>query len=140
MHCHLSQVTAKSLNLNKPAPGGRRRRKTEFEPPKLNLLNAPGSNKTQSEISLGSAPDPALPMRRSLSDTDNNEVIAAKMQAAKEKSWGPMTLYFGCRRSNQDYIYKDEVMRAKVSGVLSEVNVGFSRDLKLPKVRMLSVV
>lgn len=51
-----------------------------------------------------------------------------------------MTLYFGCRRSNQDYIYKDEVMRAKVSGVLSEVNVGFSRDLKLPKVRMLSVV
>ena len=72
-------------------------------------------------------------MRRSLSDTDDMEV-RARILAAKQKMWGNMTLYFGCRRSDLDYIYKDELMRAKVSGALTDVHVAFSREPKKPKV------
>lgn len=72
-------------------------------------------------------------MKKSLSDNDDNEVLA-RVLAAKQKSWGNMTLYFGCRRHDLDYIYKDELMRAKVAGALTDVHVAFSRDLKKPKV------
>lgn len=75
-------------------------------------------------------------MKRSLSDTNDAEVMA-RIQAAKTKLWGNMTLYFGCRRSDLDYIYKDELMRAKVAGALTDVHVAFSRDLKKPKVSRL---
>ena len=73
-------------------------------------------------------------MRRSLSDTDNTDDIA-KMLAAKQKAWGSLTLYFGCRRSNVDYIYKEDIKKAQVSGALNEVHVAFSREPNKPKVR-----
>ena len=75
-------------------------------------------------------------MRRSLSDTDNTDDIA-KMLAAKQKAWGNLTLYFGCRRSNVDYIYKEDMKKAQVSGALTEVHVAFSREPNKPKVRRL---
>lgn len=74
-------------------------------------------------------------MKRSLSDHENAEMVA-KILAAKQKSWGDMTLYFGCRRSDLDHIYKDELNRAKVAGALTDVHVAFSRDLKQPKVNV----
>ena len=74
-----------------------------------------------------------FPMKRSLSDHENAEVVA-KILAAKQRSWGNMTLYFGCRRSDLDHIYKDELNRAKVAGALTDVHVAFSRDPKQPKV------
>ena len=73
-------------------------------------------------------------MRRSLSDTDNADDIA-KMLAAKQKAWGSFSLYFGCRRSNVDYIYKEELKKAQVSGALTELHVAFSREPNKPKVR-----
>lgn len=110
--------------------GDRRRRKTQFEPPKLNLLQTP-----KSSLSLSTTPfsPTGVPMRRSLSDTEDDEEIK-KILAAKQKSFGNMSLYFGCRRSDMDYIYKDELMRAKVSGALTELNVAFSRQPGTPKV------
>lgn len=124
------QVNANTLSsLGKSAasePGGRRRRKTAFEAPKqLNLLQAP------LRMSVNSST--GTPMKRSLSDTDDKEIIA-KIREAQEKQWGNMTLYFGCRRSNLDYIYKDELMRAKVCGALTDVHVAFSREPDKPKV------
>lgn len=75
-------------------------------------------------------------MRRSLSDTDQNEEIT-KMLASRQKSWGNMTLYFGCRRYDLDYIYKDELVKAKLSGALTDVHVAFSREPCKPKVRVV---
>ena len=72
-------------------------------------------------------------MRRSLSDTDDTDDIA-KMLAAKQKVWGSLTLYFGCRRSNVDYIYKEDMKKAQVSGALTDVHVAFSREPNRPKV------
>ncbi len=130
-----TQVNIKPLVLNPPEPGGerlRRRRNTAIEAPKLNLLQAPPgvspSNSNSSTV--------GTPMKRSLSDTDDNEVIA-KIREAQQKQWGKMSLYFGCRRSDLDYIYKDELMRAKVSGALTHLHVAFSRELKKPKVHQL---
>lgn len=44
------------------------------------------------------------------------------------KETGPMVLYFGCRHSEQDYLYKDEIAAWKADGVLSEVHEAFSRQ------------
>ena len=73
-------------------------------------------------------------MRRSLSDTDQNEELA-KVIASKQKNLGNMTLYFGCRRHDLDHIYKDELVKARVFGALTDVHVAYSRDPPKPKVR-----
>lgn len=101
----------------------------------MNLLEAtPQVEETDGgSASNGSTSTCCFPMKRSLSDNDNNEIVA-RIMAAKQKSWGNMTLYFGCRRSDVDYIYKDELNRAKVAGALTDVHVAFSREPKHPKV------
>lgn len=78
-------------------------------------------------------------MRRSLSDADNTDDIA-KMLAAKQKAWGNLTLYFGCRRSNVDYIYKEDMKKALISGALTQLHVAFSREPNKPKVRKMEVI
>ena len=40
---------------------------------------------------------------------------------------GPSYLYFGCRKPDSDYIFKDKMEGAVEKGVLSELNVAFSR-------------
>ncbi len=50
------------------------------------------------------------------------------MLNAQQKLWGNSSLYFGCRRSDLDFIYKDELKRAKVSNALNDVHVAFSRE------------
>jgi len=44
------------------------------------------------------------------------------------KEIGAMVLYFGCRRRNEDFIYGDELEQYVTDGVLTELNVAFSRD------------
>lgn len=49
--------------------------------------------------------------------------------------WGEMLLFFGCRNSTQDYIYKDEMAQAKDEGALTEIWAAHSREPQQPKVR-----
>ncbi len=75
-------------------------------------------------------------IRRSASDAGDKEELA-KMLAAKKTAWGSIMLYFGCRRSNLDYIYREELMKAHISGALTKVNVALSREPNHPKVSYL---
>lgn len=43
---------------------------------------------------------------------------------------GARLLYFGCRRSDQDFIYKDELTSAAKEGVLTGLHTAFSREGK----------
>lgn len=37
-------------------------------------------------------------------------------------------MYFGCRYKNEDYIYQEELEEAEKKGVLTQLNIAFSRD------------
>ena len=77
-------------------------------------------------------------MRRSASDESQSKNIA-ELLAARQQQWGSMSLYFGCRRTDLDHIYRDEITKAQLSGALSEVHVGFSRERNQPKVASYSL-
>ena len=48
-----------------------------------------------------------------------------------DEEYGKMILYFGCRNSHMDYIYKEELEKAKMSGALDNFHVAFSRDKEM---------
>lgn len=37
-------------------------------------------------------------------------------------------LYFGCRHKNEDFLYQEELEEFEKTGVLTALNVAFSRD------------
>jgi sulfite reductase alpha subunit-like flavoprotein len=37
-------------------------------------------------------------------------------------------LFFGCRRSTSDYIYREEIAKQLGSGIINQVHIAFSRD------------
>ena len=47
---------------------------------------------------------------------------------------GPIELYFGCRTSKLDFIYKDELQEMSEGGVLDGLHTAFSREPGQPKV------
>jgi NADPH-ferrihemoprotein reductase len=47
--------------------------------------------------------------------------------AAAGAALGPALLYFGCRRADQDYIYREELEAALANGALSSLQVALSR-------------
>jgi NADPH-ferrihemoprotein reductase len=53
---------------------------------------------------------------------------AAATKSSKNTKLGPGVLFFGCRREDQDYIYKEELETAVATGALSELNTAFSRQ------------
>ena len=76
---------------------------------------------------------PFNPLRRSASDEFQSKNLA-ELIAARQREWGKMTLYFGCRRSDTDYIYKEEIQKAHITGALTNVRVAFSREPDQQKV------
>ncbi|KAJ4936059.1 hypothetical protein JOQ06_017583 [Pogonophryne albipinna] len=62
--------------------------------------------------------------------------IAPFMGFIQERGWlkeqgkevGETVLYFGCRYKNEDYIYQEELEEAEKKGVLTQLNIAFSRD------------
>ncbi|XP_026047582.1 P450 (cytochrome) oxidoreductase b isoform X1 [Astatotilapia calliptera] len=62
--------------------------------------------------------------------------IAPFMGFIQERGWlkqqgkevGETVLYFGCRHKNEDYIYQEELEGSEKNGVLTKLNVAFSRD------------
>lgn len=69
---------------------------------------------------------PGLPRGRDLSQAI---VPLAGLQPA------PMTLVFGCRCSQLDHLYRDEVQDAQQRGVFGRVLTAFSREPGSRKVR-----
>jgi len=43
---------------------------------------------------------------------------------------GQRMLYFGCRRSDEDFIYKEQLLSARKNGVLDDLQLAFSREGK----------
>ena len=51
-----------------------------------------------------------------------------------ENGLGRMQLYFGCRNTSLDFLYKDELINMKEGGILDDVYVALSREPDQPKV------
>ncbi|KAK1800367.1 hypothetical protein P4O66_005591 [Electrophorus voltai] len=62
--------------------------------------------------------------------------IAPFMGFIQERAWlkeqgeevGETILYFGCRHRNEDFLYQEELQEFEKAGVLTQLNVAFSRD------------
>lgn len=53
---------------------------------------------------------------------------ASGLTVSAEKKAGEIDVYFGCRYSNHDWLYKDEMKSLEKEKVISSLNVAFSRD------------
>jgi sulfite reductase alpha subunit-like flavoprotein len=51
--------------------------------------------------------------------------------------YGQLILYYGCRHSEKDYLYKEEISELTKKNILSSVYVAFSRDGKTKKVMII---
>lgn len=61
-------------------------------------------------------------------------------QRGERKGWGDIYLYFGCRKSNIDNIYKQELEQAKQEGVIKEVYTALSRESDQPKAYVQNIL
>ncbi|XP_046839565.1 nitric oxide synthase, brain-like isoform X2 [Xenia sp. Carnegie-2017] len=65
----------------------------------------------------------------------NNKIIdkGKHQRTSLGQTWGPMSLYFGCRMAQHDNIYKNETNHAMKEGGLDNVYTAFSREPNIPK-------
>ena len=96
-------------------------------------------------------PSPEFPRRRFVSSPFSLDSVSKALNKKSDKSprdnslgntlvspsgWGEMYLFFGCRNSKQDCIYRDEILQAKDERALTEVHTALSREPNQPKVRL----
>ena len=84
------------------------------------------------DTSSDSSESPKM-LKRSMSLGDSSQKAISEMLATR-RDFGPMYLFFGCRQSNVDHLYKEDMRRAKLLGALDEFYVALSREDDLPKV------
>ena len=82
----------------------------------------------------GSATAAPIQRGRALSDASKHGEVVSQIMSTVTSSFGPMYLFFGCRQSTVDQIYRGDVMRAKLCGALDECYVALSREPGKPKV------
>lgn len=70
------------------------------------------------------------PMRALLQERE----FRARDDTSATKGAGKNTLYFGCRKREVDYIYRDELEAYEKSGTLSKLHLAFSRQHRGQKV------
>lgn len=97
----------------------------------LGLGNQPNPEGLQEE---GNGPVAPIQRRRAMSDTSKDSELVSQMMSNIARGFGPMYLFFGCRQSAVDQIYRDDVMRAKLCGALDDCYVALSREPGKPKV------
>ena len=62
--------------------------------------------------------------------------IDKQMKKSGSGEWGQMVLYFGCRQSSQDELYKEEILQMVNEGVITAYHPAYSRDPNIKKVRI----
>ncbi|KAK3084578.1 hypothetical protein FSP39_015724 [Pinctada imbricata] len=55
------------------------------------------------------------------------------LKTGNTTGWGDMDIYFGCRQSTMDHIYKDELETCKKDDIMSGIHVALSREPGQPK-------
>ena len=100
------------------------------------LARAPGKNirasLKSSKSSFGLPTDPSVPIIMIAAGTGFSPfrgfIQERAYQKQEGKDVGQSVLFFGCRRSDQDFIYADELNGYVDSGALSSLHVAFSRQ------------
>jgi len=62
------------------------------------------------------------------------------MTKNKDVKYGPLELYFGCRRADNDFIYQKEITAWKEKNVLTGLYLAFSREKNIPKVYVQDLI
>ena len=65
---------------------------------------------------------------------DLNNRCPPESSKTGRRQWGDMLLFFGCRNSQLDDIYRDETEKAKQIRVITDVATAYSRQEGRPKV------
>lgn len=56
-----------------------------------------------------------------------------------DRGWGEMILYFGCRRSSEDELYKREIEQMLKEGVITSYYPAYSREPEFKKVNKFNL-
>ena len=96
----------------------------------FDVINKPAPKAKTHDVTPDSSP---LPRRRV-----SSPAFSGNSLNPSSNRWGTMVLFFGCRDSKQDFIYKDELAKVKDDGALTQVFLALSREPQQPKVRVMA--
>jgi len=68
------------------------------------------------------------PNEQALSKGDAKGLNLAVDYMSKHQQVGEVDLFFGCRHSDHDYLYKEELQQFKAKGIITNLYAAFSRD------------
>ena len=102
--------------------------------PKSRRITVQTRQPADSDLQNGDEGIPLVSRHRSASDScDHGQIIHEMLKASSE--FGSMYLFFGCRQSTLDHIYKDEMAKACMFGAVEKCYVALSREPNQSKVQ-----